>query len=117
MNMKIHAYHVFFQAGLRCDKAIGEWSIKSYVRENRWLAFSFYSPAYFGEDENEKQKVEVIHLSKVALLHLNGTDAGLLDLDGESITFFDIVFLSPSKSTSINSWMSFSLAGIGIALN
>jgi len=23
-------------AGLRCNKAIGEWSIKSYVRENRW---------------------------------------------------------------------------------
>jgi len=23
-------------AGLRCIKAIGEWSIKSYVRENRW---------------------------------------------------------------------------------
>ena len=47
----------------------------------------FFPPAYFGEDENEKQKVEVIeiHLSKVALLHLDGTDAGLLDLDGESI--------------------------------
>ena len=46
--------------------------------------FSF-PPSHFGEDENEKQKVEVMHLSKVALLHLNGADAGLLDLDGESI--------------------------------
>ena len=45
----------------------------------------FFLFSYFGEDENEKQKVEVMHLSKVALLHLNGADAGLLDLDGESI--------------------------------
>ena len=52
------------------------------------MVLSFYFPlAYFGEDENEKQKVEVIHLSKVALLHLNGADACLLDLDGESIIF------------------------------
>ena len=58
---KIHCNHVSFQAGLRCNKAIGEWSIKSYVRENRWPVQSFYSPlAYFDENENEKQKVEVI---------------------------------------------------------
>ena len=74
------------------------------VRTGEW-SFLFISPAYFDKDKNENKKLRLynIHLSKVALLHLNGTDAGLLDLDGESITFFDIVFLSPSKSTSINS--------------
>ena len=65
----------------RCEP--GEWSIKQYVRHNRFLLPLLQS--FFDDGSVLDKTNDNFAIIKVAVLHLDGSDACLSDINGRSI--------------------------------